>query len=162
MGYYRDATEEEIARGEATSWSLRTPDDAKDLPIDERFRRTSEADMRYDHKVWVSEPSDDWLTAVQLVSENGYRPEALTRLFGPATNGPDGIRGWLAVHVDHIEETVINRAVELLKTSLFNSRLEDLFPVVAGPEDWPSEAEAADMIAGLAASNENSDGEVGV
>lgn len=126
MGYFRDATADEIERGEATNWSLKTPEDAIDLPIDERIRRTTEADLRYNHQVWVGEPEDDWVTAEQLVAQ-GFRPEALTTLFGPVSDGPDGISGWLVEHVDTVEETVIEPAAKLLRDSVDKEYIEALF-----------------------------------
>jgi hypothetical protein len=145
MGYYRDATPEEIECGEFTAWSLRTPEDARDLPAEARYRRTQEAQLRYDFKVWVPEPGDGWVTAADLI-DWGYKPEALTRLFGPPVDGPGELQGWLATHVDHIEESVIGRAVDLLKTSFIQARLQETFPTEPGGDRFPSDAEVAAAI----------------
>ncbi len=106
MGYYRDATLEEIERKKWTVCSVRTPENAADLPADELVRERTEPTLQYDHKVLANEPADGWLTAVDLVTHE-YRPEALTSLVGPATDGPDGSRGWLVNHVETVEDTVI-------------------------------------------------------
>jgi hypothetical protein len=154
MGYYGEATQEEIEREEYTAWSLRTPDDARDLPVQERYRRTQEADLRHDFRVWVSEPEDDWVTAAELIN-SGYKPEAIIRLFGPLVDGPDGIKGWLVTHVEHIEETVIDPAIDLLKASFIEGRLEETFSITPGGGKWPSNDEASAMAESLMRSGDS-------
>ncbi len=149
MGYDRDATPDEIERGEATSWSIRAPEGIEHLSSEEKWRRTNDDGVPYNHKIWVTEPKDSWVTPVELIAHDGYRPEALLRLFGPTAEGPDGIQGWLGVHVEHIKDTVIDAAIDLLESSLIDARIRDIFPPLPGPDNWPTDAEAAKMVAHL-------------
>ena len=148
MGYFRDATPEEVERNELSiAWNWKIPADARDLPFAEQYRRVVEANERIDPKVWVKEPTDDWLTAEELVSEYGYKPEALEDLFGEPADGPDDIRGWTVNHVDHIEGKVITAAVDLLKSSLLPAMLEEkVAPFGQERHHRPTRAEAAEML----------------
>lgn len=68
-----------------------------------------------------------WVTDVELVSEWGFRPEALETLFGEPIPGPDGLPSWLLNHVLHVDQTVIKPAVALLESSLQLVDLADHF-----------------------------------
>ncbi|OZC56064.1 hypothetical protein CH267_10910 [Rhodococcus sp. 06-621-2] len=103
-----------------------------------------------------TEPDKDrWVTEVQLVSDWGIKPEAIRRLFGEESHGPSGIRGWTLEHVRHIEDTVIDPAAELLRSSLFVSELHDKFQglmdvsrSITWPDSMrPSAKRAAEMLA---------------
>lgn len=157
MGYYRDATPEEIEREEWTVCSVRAPKGTADLSADELARGNTDPAHRYDHKVLVSEPADAWVTAVDLVTR-GYKPEALTSLFGPASDGPNGIRGWVVDHVETVEEKVIVAAAKLLEDSLVPAYIEDLFPAGPRPAKWPTDAQAIEMIAAAAVNGDYPDG----
>lgn len=147
MSYFRDATPEEIERGEATTWKIRTPE-ADESSAEEQSGHSNKANLQYDHKVLVYEPVDSWYTATDLI-DWGYKPDALTGLFGPRIEGPDGIQGWLVAHVDHIERTVINSAVELLRSSFQPFRLGDTFPNTPDSDRTPSATEVAAMVEAL-------------
>jgi hypothetical protein len=157
MGYYRDATPEEIEREKWTVCGVRAPVNAADLSTDELVRIRIDPTLQYDHKVLVSEPAGSWLTAVELVTR-GYRPEALTSLFGPASDGPDGARGWQVDHVETVRETVVVPATNLLKECLVQAYIEDLFPAGPRPARWPSDEQATEMIAAAAVNGDRPDG----
>ena len=68
-----------------------------------------------------------WVTDVELVSEWGFKPEALETLFGEPIPGPDDQPSWLLNHVIHVDRTIIKPAVALLESSLQRGELADHF-----------------------------------
>ncbi|MBY4213328.1 hypothetical protein HQO27_20310 [Rhodococcus fascians] len=148
MGHDRNATPEKIEQGETTMSDTRIPDDAKDPARDEQPGPTNEADPHYGHEDWAPGPTGRWFTATELI-DWGYKPEALRRLFGPHVEGPDEIQGWLIDHVQHIEETVIYRAVELLESTFQPDRLRKMIPAPPDADQDLSDAEVAAMVDAL-------------
>lgn len=100
-----------------------------------------------------------WVTDVELVSEWGFKPEALETLFGEPTPGPDGQPSWLLNHVLHVDQTVIKPAADLLESSLHRVDLADHFDDLDLRSGFdyksstrPSPAQAREMLDALAKS----------
>lgn len=83
-----------------------------------------------------------WVSDVELVSEWGFKAEALETLFGEPIHGPDGQPSWLVNHVQHIDQTVIAPAAALLQSSLHLVDLADQFDEldVASGIHWKSKS----------------------
>lgn len=96
-----------------------------------------------------------WVTDVELVSEWGFKPEALETLFGEPTPGSDGQPSWLVNHVLHVDQTVIKPAAALLESSLQPVDLADHFDDLdlrSGFKARPNVAQARQMLDALAKS----------
>lgn len=118
--------------------------------MSEAEQRSADNSQPGDRRPQNTDTARQWITAVDLVADSGYKPDAIIRLFGEPAAGPDGVLGWAEEHVTNIEEATIRAAVEVLESSLYGAEIFKLLACAPGSrsaESRPHRNAAAELLA---------------